>query len=711
MTPMLCIPVLLLGSPAIAQDPEPEVVAEPVDQVRVIAFDDDGLLDGHLMLQGIVAYGGVSFTRPRGWELTADPVLDLRFEHSAALIPAESHLTVSLNDQPVGSVTLGADNVIDGRLSVRLPGSLVEDHNRIAFVVDQSYTDECEDPFEPALWTRISDQSSIRVTYRPLPIESELLQLPYPLIDDRGYGPAQVSLVGPASVSQSALQASADIGFAMGRQAAWRGVRVVSPAPSLDQVNTQAIVIGETSENGVVEELVDTTGLKTGQGLVALVPNPWNDTHGVVVLTGGDGRGVELGAEGVAGRDRRDLLSGPAAFVDEVKDAKPPPSRMHPKPAPRRSSFQLQDLGIVDTTVRGYYAPTIGIPIRFEGDARSRPGGGALKVRYAYSAQLDIRLSTVEVRLNGVSLRSVALDDPQGSEDEILEVDIPADILRPDSRLDVVFHLFPRDFDPCRYVSDKMIWGTLYDTTVIDVPLDHYTSVPNLGLLRHRAWPFNMELPQAGVVIVVPDNPTRQHASAVMQLAAELGRLSVAEDPELIVRTAGAERARPSVGHNRIALVAEEPNSWYEDQVDKGLLTARSADFTKELKTDKQLIQATVGTPYGTLEAARAVGENPFHLLVLRSPEAADLAALTRLVFDDGRVMDLSGNLAVLEPDGDIDTLDVAKKSTVGKVPVVSAARFATRRNWLLVALVATIAAVLGTAIVREWARRRAGEV
>ncbi len=700
----------MVAAPA-AWPQEAEAPPVPAEQVRVVTFEDDLSVGGHMMLQGVTAYGSVTFTRPRGWDLTEDPALDLRFEHSAALLPEHSFLTVHLNDQPVGTVGLTADNAIGGQLSVTLPRSLVEDHNRLSFVADQSYTLECEDPFDPALWTRVSDQSSIRFTYQPIPVESQLLDLPYPMVDTLGYGAAQLALVGPETVSEGDLTALATLGLTFGRQAAWHHVQVTTPAASLDKVNSNAIVLGTVSGNPLVNDLVDTSDLRDGQGLVALVPNPWNPTYGVLVVTGRDDAGVLLAAQGVAANDRYDLLSGPAALVDQVQDTSPPPTLQDPLPAPDRASFTLADLGFEDRTVRGYYAPTLSVPVRFDGDARARPGGGRLYVHFGYSAQLDVRLSTVEVRLNGVSLRSIGLEDPEGSEDEVLEVDVPADILRPDSRLDIVFHLFPRDFDPCRYVSDKMIWGTLYETTEIQAPMDHFARLPDLGKLRHRAWPFNLEHPQQAAVVVVPDAPNRSHASAVLQLGAELGRLSTADKPDLIVRTASAEAASPSAGRNRIGLFGDEANSWIEQQIEAGTLTARGQDHAKELNAGKELIKATVGTPYGTLEAARATGEDAHNILVLRTPGATELASMVRLVFDERKVLELDGNLAVLEPDGGIDTLDVANKVAVGKVPVVSAARFATRRNWLLVALIATIAAVLGTAIVREWAQRRSGEV
>ena len=39
---------------------------------------------------------------------------------------------------------------------------------------------------------------------------------------------------------------------------------------------------------------------------------------------------------------------------------------------------------------------------------------------------------------------------------------IEEEVLDPDSRVDVVFHLFPRGYDACHHVADSHIWGTVF---------------------------------------------------------------------------------------------------------------------------------------------------------------------------------------------------------------------------------------------------------
>jgi len=82
----------------------------------------------------------------------------------------------------------------------------------------------------------------------------------------------------------------------------------------------------------------------------------------------------------------------------------------------------LSAIGFKDTTVRGFYAVPISIPLALDGDAHGAPSGGLFKVTYSYPPGLDARLSRIEVAIDGLSLRSVPLDDVAGAERAVAEV-------------------------------------------------------------------------------------------------------------------------------------------------------------------------------------------------------------------------------------------------------------------------------------------------
>ena len=64
---------------------------------------------------------------------------------------------------------------------------------RIEHVV-QHIDDECEDPFDPALWTRVSNQSTLTFNYYQDTITGDLGEFPMPLYDKLGYGELRVEI-------------------------------------------------------------------------------------------------------------------------------------------------------------------------------------------------------------------------------------------------------------------------------------------------------------------------------------------------------------------------------------------------------------------------------------------------------------------------------------------------------------------------------------
>ena len=149
---------------------------------------------------------------------------------------------------------------------------------------------------------------------------------------------------------------------------------------------------------------------------------------------------------------------GQIASVSEIRDPVPPPTLREPLPVPPRNAasgvrFPLSEMRMKDTTVRGFYAPPVRIPIHMEGDAEVHIDGARIGLDYAYSSGLDTRLSTLEVRLDDVTLRSVSLREAGGAEKTRLWVDLPHELMKPDTELEVVFHLFPLNFDPCVYIT------------------------------------------------------------------------------------------------------------------------------------------------------------------------------------------------------------------------------------------------------------------
>jgi hypothetical protein len=668
---------------------------------------DEFYVTEDIMLSGVHATQDITFTRPQAWTLTADPVVHVQFEHSAALLPERSHLTVSVNDHPLGSIQLAAENVTLASADIRVPRSVLQDYNHLKFDVDQHYTKDCEDPFDPALWTRVTTATSIDLAYERKEVVGELLKWPFPLVDKLGYGPTEVTLVTPGGPSKDTVEALGVVGFALGRMADYREVDLANPVATAAEAHTAALLIGTSAEVPEALTLAGVPSLADDEGLVALVPNPADKTLPVLIVTGGGPAGLAKAAATLAGQDRYQVLSGAISTVTSVSPSNLPPTAQSPLAAPPATKFTLKDLGMSGTTVRGYYPAAIRVPLKLEGDALAQPGGGTIRVDYAYSAQLDSRLSTMEIRLGGLTLRSVPLDKVNGESQTSVAVPLPQDLLEPADNIDIVFHLFPRDFDECERVSDKQIWGTVFASSAIELARDHVAEMPDLSLLRYGNWPFNALSPNGGTVVVLPDAPDGRAEAAGFMYATRMGKLTQTAQPDFTVLRAVDASFTDKADKNFVLLVDTTPNSLYDSLAGASGLTLTGGPDRLLANGKDVLLNASVGTPYGTIEEAFSPGNAKRAVLVLRALREDGLTALVESATDLGKVKKLEGNVAVIGADLDVRTLDVATKQRWGTVAVTTQATREIQNNWWVLGLLVAGGFFLLVAIVRVFVSAR----
>lgn len=693
------------------ETPEGLDEGEFVVGTRTTEFEDDFYVQRDVMLQGITAIETVYFPTPTAWDLDADPEVTLKFSHSASISPGRSSLSMSINGVALASTPLTADNVIEGELKALIPIDALQPYNELKLQVIQHIDEECEDPFDPALWTRVSRRSTIDWTFERNPASTELGEFPLTVFDERGFGPLEVALAGAGQLSAGQLEALGILGFSLGRHAAYRNVQMQDPVADLSDGPPQhLLVVGTPGENSLVGRLIG-QGPAAGEGLVALKQHPRDPRFGIVVVTGGDAAGLRKAAEALVGDNRKQVLSGSASAVQALSDFVQTPTRQDPLPVPRKETqFSLADIDFEDRTVRGYYAPPVTIPLKMEGDAHVQIEGARVGVDYSYSAHLDTRLSTMEVRLNGVTLRSVQLDDPDGEEKQRLWVDLPFELMEQHSNLEIVFHLFPNNFSPCVYTTDRHIWATVYGSTEFRIHRDHYAMLPDLGLLRYDLWPYDESLEAGGLQIVTADQPDAWDGTGVLQVAAELGRKTVVERPKLTVTAARSGTLSSAPGAHHILLVADTPHSTHEGLVRQKVL-AQDGVLERKIREDSaDVMGARVGAAYGTIEqVVSPIGEGRT-VLVLKAPNRQDLDDIARTLQDEGLLRALEGSAAVLGDEGGARSMELTEPEQIGVIPLSSRIRAFIRGQWLLLGIAVLLAAALLAFIVMAWASRRGGQ-
>ena len=698
-----------VAAPAETADTTEAAGAPDAEGTTILQFDADLHQSTDLTLPGTHGDRSINLTFPRSWKLTSDPVLKLSLSHSAALLPSRSHLTVLLNGQPVGSVTLDESNITSGTVAFALPRGLIQDYNTLRFAAVQHYTDDCEDPFDPTLWTRVSTQSSIEVSYDRAPIREGLEAWPYPIVDVLSIGAVTLTPVLSAPPSPDTARAAGQVALTLGRLASYHTLQVAPAVASLADARTAALIVGTMDENPAVRELLGSLSLGPTDGVIAVLPNPADPTLPVLIVSGGGAEGVAKAAQALTAQDRQPVLTGTVAVVRTAVAASPPPNTQNPRPAPRADSFPLSALGVKGQTVRGYYSEGIRIPLRLEGDTYIRPGGGSLNLRYGYSGQLSPTLSSMEVRLDGLSLRSVPLDQEGGLQDGEVTIRLPEDLLTPDSTVEVVFQLFPKEFDLCKRISDQQIWGTLYDSSTLDMPRDHVANMPDLGRLRFDGWPLHADDSDGAVIAAIPDAPNAEAWSAGLELSGLIGRYSMATDPKYKLELASATSMSENADAHFVVIADGSKNTLYDALAYDKALTSLEDGATRSLLGDDKTTLASSesnGTA-DTLEQILQPSNSQRSALVLHAGKEGGLTRLVNLLADSGKLKLTEGNLVVLGEDGSLRAVDTAKRERWGTLPMATEARIGVRQNWGLLGAAVLVGAVALALAVRMLARTR----
>lgn len=665
----------------------------------VIELDRDLHLASDITMNGVHAVETLRFTVPESWKLSADARLTLDITPSPALLLALSSLNVDVNGTGVAAVAYPAAGGGTVQLTVDIPRSVLRGYNTLTLTATQHYTTECEDPFHPSLWVRISNRSTIAFWRSVTPVVPSLDRYPYPLFDPRGYGPVELTLVVPESLTPELTEAIGRIAVAFGRFADYRGVRFQTPVARVEDARTAAVVVTRLDGSSILDASLASERLVEG-GVVAVRANPANRSLPVLVLAGYSDASILQAALAASTTARLQALAGGVARVDRVAEGAPPPPAKQGEP-PHRASYPLSAVGFADATVRGFYAVPISIPLALSGDAHAKPSGGSFEAVYAYPPGLDGRLSRMEVALDGVTLRSVRLEDAAGAERAVATIRIPGELVRPDSVLQVVFQLYPLDFNACERISDRPLWATLFADSTLELPLDHFAQLPALESLKHRFWPFNAETSDTPTEILLPANPTPTDLSAAAQLAALIGsRSRAASWPVTLVSGSTA----PGPGASRVSLA---PRGATHERVERlrasGLLQV-DAPGSLTLRGDASaLTELTIPDGAATLEAIIGSEGND---LVLQGASSMQVLELAWALSDPENVTPLAGNAALLSEDGTLRSFRTVEPTWVGEPP----ARTAGRHPGGAIAA-AAIGVLFGSLGLRKWARARGGAV
>ena len=639
------------------------------------------------------------FTKPAHWDVKSSSNFKLTFQHSAALLEERSSLNVLMNNRIIKTIPLGKGNVETNTVSVPIPPEYLKERNTLTLQVDQHYTYECEDPFSEELWTMILPESELTLNYANKAMTPDLTQFPYPFFDELGHGPTTLGFVAPGSLSDESKAALATVSSSLGGHITWHPTNAMmlesGKAMSADE---NIIVVGTPSENPMIAKLGAKLPLKVSgsgfsgteatDGVLQVIPHPAHPHRAVLIVSGGSPEGVAKAAHFLSRNPVQKLVSGPYAIIKDLTTEPTDKARAWDGWV-TKSGQTLGQLGFSTQTARGVTALPIIYTVKRSPDL-FLPGKGKLKIatNYSYASQIDNKQSKLEVKLNGKTMKSIPLDNPEGETNARAEFDIPVTDFFTFNDLEFQFYLYPDKLDLCKFVTDAHIWGTIHNNTSLDFPSEVKTPLPDVGLINDAGYPFTNVPDLSKTLFVLPDSPSSSEMNTFLQISTRLGKESPTNNsrqPEVAsISTLTADQKNQNhlvlIGSSVVEALKGELNDKYRLVIDgkNANLKGTEADLATVQHNTAQGVLEEIMSPY-----------NDKNVVLLAYGETDGAQARVAELFKNDKVFGAiqPGNLTVINDGSQPTSVTALKKGDARMVHDEESSKGLHMPVWLTIIL------------------------
>jgi cellulose synthase (UDP-forming) len=486
---------------------------------------------GPMTMRGTSEIQGVLFG-VRADEVVVAAQLTLSGAVSPALIAAFSNVTVTLNEQYVGTIPADPEHPAFGKLTMPVNPVFFQDNNRLNFRFTGRYTNDCNDPLSGLLWATVSDSSTLALTLARLPAQRNLARLPLPFFDKLDGQTLTLPFVLPAVPGNTTLQAAAVVASWFGQLASFRGATFPVLAAPPPQGNAVMLVVGQERASGL--------GLPAFTGpTLAVVANPGDAYASILVVGGRDEGEVAAAANALVVGDR--LLGGDTAAV---RPAEVPARLPYDAPAWIPTDRPVAFGALVDPATlqaSGYVPGTIRVPFATAPDLytwRRRPFPMAVRFRAPPGPVIDVAASHLDVAVNGQYLRSYSLAPAEpdwawlardiGLDPDVQDhgADIPPYAVFGKNELQLSFDARPLHRGDCVAVPGDIHMSIDPDSTIDLSGAYRFTVLPNLAFLVNAGFPFTRMADLSETAVVLPERPGPAELGAFLGLMGIVGSLT-----------------------------------------------------------------------------------------------------------------------------------------------------------------------------------------
>lgn len=748
MTPMMrlltCFIATLFSLNAMAQLPvtppvPPEAVAPqtgspsaPVRDVH-LAFPQLAPPPGAFVLRGIAPEGQIEFG-VRSDEVVTQATLNLQFTPSPSLIPVESQLKVYLNDQLMGVVAIGADQLgKPNQAQLQIDPRYITDFNRLRLVFIGHYQRICENPANSTLWVDIGKGSSLDLRYQKLPVENDLSHFPEPFFDARDNQPLTLPMVFAAQPDLGMQQAAAKLASWFGTRAQWRGQHF----PVLyNQLPESHAVVFATNDHR--PDFLRTLPPVNGP-TVQMMSHPDNPYVKLLVVMGRNDQDLAQAVTGIA--QGNILFRGQQVAVTKVEQLAP----RQPYDAPlwvrtdRPMTFGELKTYPEQLQADGIQPYPISLSLNLPPDLfLIRSSGITMQLKYRYTPPELANTSRLSVNLNNQFVRAFSLqpgtrDSTQllrlpllGLSEEGQKLSVPALKLGALNQMRFDFEyaslISSSRTDRCETFTTVNNHVVIDDSSTIDFSgYRHFMAMPDLRAFINAGFPFSRLADLSQTLVLVTPQPQPVQLTALLDT---LGRIGSQTGYPALGVTISDDWAKAKQADADILMIGTLPADLRGDKSMNLLMDATQGSVTQPKRqqplpdsnapaTDAQPDSRTTISATDPLAALVGV-QSPYHeqrsIVAILADSTAGQSLMNDALQDSGKRAAISGSVAVVRASG-VNSLRVGDVYFVGHLPWWEQAwnMLATHPGWLAVmaAVLVVLVALLLWRALRLLSRRR----
>jgi len=478
-----------------------------------------------LHLEGAAAEAGIVFTTRQDDAFVAARI-SLVFSYSNAVARDEGVLQVFLNNEPIGSVTLGKASGPKARAEFTFTPALLSTDNRLhfRFALKGQGAKACTLDRNRAVWVNIEPATFVYLSTTRLPIADDLAALPRPFADPKDPLPLNLPFVLPPDPEPGVMQAAGMVAGYFGLVAGNKGATFPVQYTGLPAGSAVVLVVGGNYPPGVAAV--------PGEGpRVAVVSNPSQVDSKLLLVIGDDAEQLQKAAGTLATSTSR--LSGGWSAANEPL---PEPRRPYdaPKWIPSDRPVRLGELAGGGTINGRRLLDTPKVSFRTAPDLFfGALSGGKMYVhiRRADDSWVDPGNSRVFVDLNQRTVGEIPLEPklkvlsrlkewlfPGKAEDRVSQVLLPGFQLASQNQLDFLFELRAKADADCEMLDWSDRTGIDPDSTIDLSRVAHFAAFPNLALFANAGFPFTRHADLATTAFVMPETSSPQEVQTLLNL-------------------------------------------------------------------------------------------------------------------------------------------------------------------------------------------------